>query len=78
MKGRSSTKNVNIQLAEPTGAFVGTEPPGDDPTAVPRWSKGKKRVSGGDFHASGESAATSVKAARTPTHWRRGGFVTRG
>lgn len=69
---------TNIDLSEPKGAFVGTESPGNDSTSVPRWSKGKKRVSGGgNFHASGDSAATSLKAARTPTHWRRGGFVTR-
>lgn len=76
MKDRG-TKKVNVQLSEPEGAFVGTEHPGPDPTGVPRWSKGKKRVSGENFHANGDSAATSVKAARTPTHWRRGGFVTR-
>lgn len=72
MKGK-----VNIDQNEPVGAFVGTARPEDDKTTVPRVSKGKTRISGDNFHASGNSAATSVKAARTPTHWRRGGFVTR-
>ena len=77
MKGRSGTSKVNVDQAEPIGAFVGTERPTDGGTAVPRVSKGKTRVSGDGFHTSGESAATSRKSAGAPTHWRRGGFVTR-
>lgn len=77
MKGRGGDTKVNVQLGEPTGAFVGKERPTDGGTAVPRQSKGKTRVSGDGFHTSSESAATSRKAAGHPTHWRRGGFVTR-
>jgi hypothetical protein len=78
MKGRGGDTKVNVQLGEPKGAFVGTERPTDGGAgAVPRVSKGKTRVSGDGFHASGTSAATSRKSAGAPTHWRRGGFVTR-
>lgn len=78
MRGRTGDKEprTNIDQAEPLGAFVGTEAHKDISGTPPRWSKGKTRVSSGGFMAEGESAATSNKAARVPTHWRRGGFVS--
>jgi hypothetical protein len=73
MKGK-----VNVDQDEPTGAFVGAAPPEKNTGEPLRKSKGPQRVKGGNFMAEGESQATSIKAARIPTHWRRGGFVQRG
>jgi hypothetical protein len=70
MKGK-----VHVDQDEPTGAFVGAAPPEKHTGAPPRKSKGPQRVKGENFMAGGESQATSIKAARMPTHWRRGGFV---
>lgn len=77
MRGRKGDNEprTNIDQAEPLGAFVGDEAEVPRAGVPPRWSKGKTRVSSGGFMAEGESQATSVKAARVPTHWRRGGFV---
>jgi hypothetical protein len=78
MKGRGGTtpKSTNIDQNEPKGAFVGSESVTDIAGTPPRWSKGSRRVKPSSFMAEGNSAATSLKAARTPTHWRRGGFVS--
>ena len=72
MKGKT-----NIDQAEPTGAFVGATSVQELPGTPPKKSKGPQRAKGGNFMAEGESQATSIKAARIPTHWRRGGFVQR-
>ena len=72
MKGKT-----NIDQSEPTGAFVGATSVQELPGTPPRKSKGPQRAKGGNFMAEGESQATSIKAARMPTHWRRGGFVQR-
>ena len=73
MKGRDG--KTNIDLNEPPGAFVGAEAGMSVGGEPPRKSRGPQRVKGDNFMASGESQATSIKAARMPTHWRRGGFV---
>ena len=77
MKGRDGSSKTNIDQHEPPGAFVGAE--ASDPiTGEPaRKSRGPQRVKPTSFMAEGESQATSIKAARMPTHWRRGGFVQR-
>lgn len=79
MRGRrgNSEPRTNVDQAEPLGAFVGDEAEVPRSGTPPRWSKGKTRVSSKGFMAEGESQATSVKAARVPTHWRRGGYVQR-
>lgn len=81
MKGARNVSGANepkrnIDLAEPRGAFVGDAASHDIAGTPPRWSKGKTRVSGKGFMAEGKSAATSISAARKPTYWRRGGFVS--
>jgi hypothetical protein len=73
MKGRDG--KTNIDLNEPPGAFVGAEAGMSVGGEPPRKSRGPQRVKGDNFMASGESQATSIKAVRIPTHWRRGGFV---
>jgi len=75
MKGRDG--KTNIDLNEPPGAFVGAEAGMSVGGEPPRKSRGPQRVKGDNFMATGESQATSIKAARMPTHWRRGGFVRR-
>lgn len=58
--------------------YIGEEPDPSPGPAAPRWPKGPKRVKGESYMAAkGESDATSLQAARKPTYWRRGGFVTR-
>jgi hypothetical protein len=80
MRGKVDTgagvKKQNLDLAEPPGAFVGAAADRSIAGAPPRKSPGSQKVKNPpNFFASGESEATSLKAARMPTHWRRGGFV---
>lgn len=71
MKGKT-----NIDLGEPKGAFVGAGSSDLSGTPKRKSDGGKHRVKNPpNFHASGDSTATSISAARKPTHWRRGGFV---
>jgi hypothetical protein len=57
--------------------YIGEKPDRLPSSTPPKKSREPKYYSPGSYLKGGESDATSLKAARNPTHWRRGGFVTR-
>jgi hypothetical protein len=58
--------------------YIGEKPDRLKSSPPPKKSREPKYVKPKSYLSGGESEATSLKAARNPTHWRRGGFVTRG
>jgi hypothetical protein len=80
MKGRGGERasKTDVDIGEPKGAFVGFESGEHIGGTPPSKTRARTRVTSDTFHASGESQATSISAARKPSHWRRGGFVSHG